>query len=206
MFAHRASIIRHRKTAHQINAADEPIDIPERFEFRHELSQPSPSDTATVAPERTSPRRADGNRFYGGKRPPGTAPGWTPNDDKFGAVIFGADINQPKCRRLQVEAVEAIAAPSRRVPVKDLIRQLNQHPTETVVHMARRLQGIHRWSEEDTDIVQERLIDLRSQQLEIVGQIQKILPVEQSADNMQRFLCSLQQLVDRVNSAPEASD
>ena len=108
MFAHRASIIRHRKTAHLINAADEPIDIQERFEIRHELSRSSPSDTAT--PERTSPRRADGNRFYGGKRPPGTAPGWTPNDDNFGAVIFGADINQPKCRRLQVETV---AAPSR---------------------------------------------------------------------------------------------
>ena len=201
MFAHRASIIRHRKTAHLINAADEPIDIQERFEIRHELSRSSPSDTAI--PERTSPRRADENRFYGGKRPPGTAPGWTPNDDNFGAVIFGADINQPKCRRLQVETV---AAPSRRVPVKDLIRQLNQHPTESVVHMARRLQGIHRWSEEDTDIIQERLTDLRSQQLEIVGQIQSILPVEQSAENMQRFLRSLQQLVDRINSAPEASD
>ena len=72
--------------------------------------------------------------------------------------------------------------------------------------MARRLQGIHRWSEEDTDIIQERLTDLRSQQFEIVGQIQKILPVEQFADNMQRFLRSLQQLVDRINSAPEASD
>ena len=72
--------------------------------------------------------------------------------------------------------------------------------------MARRLQGIHRWSEEETDIVQERLTDLRSQQLEIVGQIQSILPVEQSAENMQRFLRSLQQLVDRINSAPEASD
>ena len=60
MFAHRASIIRHRKTAHLINAADEPIDIQERFEIRHELSRSSPSDTAT--PERTSPRRAEGNR------------------------------------------------------------------------------------------------------------------------------------------------
>ena len=90
-------------------------------------------------------------------------------------------------------------------PVGDLIKQLNAHPTETVVHMARRIQRMHQLTEEDTDIIQERLQDLRAQQLELLSQIKRVLPVEQSNDNMRLFLHDLEQLVDRVNSAPEAT-
>ena len=64
---------------------------------------------------------------------------------------------EPTSTSRSVAVCRSKPSPHHLVPVKDLIRQLSQHPTESVVHMARRLQGIHRWSEEDKVIIQERL-------------------------------------------------
>lgn len=193
-FAHRASVIRHRKTVHRLNAADEPINSQPSCGGRRPFScrQPAVSPSTDM-----NGRRVDGHRFYGGKRPPGTAPGWTPD-----CSAFGADDNAPKCRRLQLEGTGAQRT-STRIPVEDLLGELRRHPSDSVDDIARRLQRSHQWTEEHTPAVRQRLDDLRAAQLDIVGRIQRTIPIEQSEPNVHRFLHQLQEMVDRINSAPE---
>ena len=60
VYAHRASILRHRRVVHKVDAHDRPLP-----------KSPATKSSSAEAAKSPSPRRSDGQRFYGGKRPPG---------------------------------------------------------------------------------------------------------------------------------------
>ena len=142
---------------------------------------PTPAHSSATKQVHSSPRRTDGHRFYGGKRPLGTAPGWTSESTNNIEATEGPS----SCCRIQYHDA---ATPSRSVPVGELISHLHNNPSESVVNIARRLQSDHHWTDEDTDIVQERLSDLRAQQIEFVGRIHKIFRYVYGAFEMDIFV------------------
>lgn len=153
-------------------------------------------ETETVEYESSPspPRRPDGRRFYGGKRPPGVP------------ASASSAVRELSCRGLSMKRDRSPslhpASASARLPVAELLSELEKQPTASCADVAQVLRQRYELSDSDTNMTLERLEDLRAAQLAVVKRVRGLLPVEQSHKRLRLFSQDLQELVDDIEAAP----
>jgi len=156
------------------------------------------------------PRRPDGQRFYGGKRPPGTSssvgsaaatdvdssphPRSTNNRHLLGG-------SRPPVSPSSVGSAAATDVDSsRHLPAAELILALRQNADKTTTDIAAELCHRFGWNTEAQRTLGYRLKDIREAQKDIVAQIRNRLPFEQSKANLRAFMRQLQDLTKYIAS------
>jgi uncharacterized C2H2 Zn-finger protein len=127
----------------------------------------------------------------GGKYPPG--------------IIWKSEAAAVACSRLdkRQRSPSPDVQPSRQFPVELLVRELDRQPTLSNQDIAKTLGHRFGWTQEDIDIVIERLSDLRAQRVDTAAHLRKLLPCDQSKKRIRLFLGQLQDMLDTMESAPE---